>query len=65
MLAITASDYDATNQSYYGEQRIYYLAADGSEDCMVPDLKVRLQCTSNRLCINDCINGMLERQYIV
>lgn len=40
MLAITASDVDATNQSYYGEQKIHYLAADGTNDCLVPSLKV-------------------------
>lgn len=40
LLAITASEVDATNQSYYGEQKIHYLAADGSDDCLVPSLKV-------------------------
>ncbi|KAL3135761.1 hypothetical protein ABBQ32_007324 [Trebouxia sp. C0010 RCD-2024] len=39
LLAITASDVDVTNQSYYGEQKIHYLAADGSNDCLVPSLK--------------------------
>ena len=40
LLAMTSSDVDATNQSYYGEQKLHYLAADGSNDCMVPNLKV-------------------------
>lgn len=31
---------DATNQSYYGEQKLHFLAADGSNDCLVPELKV-------------------------
>ncbi len=30
LLAITAADVDVTNQSYYGEQKIHYLAADGT-----------------------------------
>ena len=41
LLAITASEVDATNQSYYGEQKIHYLAADGTNDCLVPSLKVK------------------------
>ncbi|KAL4428252.1 hypothetical protein ABPG75_002341 [Micractinium tetrahymenae] len=36
VLALTAADVDATNQSYYGEQKLYYLAADGSNECAVP-----------------------------
>ena len=40
LLAITASDVDVTNQSYYGEQKLHYLAADGTNDCLVPTLKV-------------------------
>lgn len=44
LLAITASDVDVTNQSYYGEQKIHYLAADGSNDCLVPSLKVQQPC---------------------
>ena len=36
LLATTASDTDATNQSYYGEQKLHFLAADGSLDCLVP-----------------------------
>ena len=40
LLAMTASDVDVTNQSYYGEQKIHYLAADGNNDCLVPNLKV-------------------------
>ncbi|KAK9828927.1 hypothetical protein WJX72_002838 [[Myrmecia] bisecta] len=36
VLALTASDTDATNQSYYGEQKLHYLAADGTNDCLVP-----------------------------
>lgn len=39
LLAITAADVDVTNQSYYGEQKIHYLAADGTNDCLVPNLK--------------------------
>ena len=40
LLATTSSDVDATNQSYYGEQKLHFLAADGSTDCLVPELKV-------------------------
>lgn len=36
VLALASSDADATNQSYYGEQQLHYLAADGSADCLVP-----------------------------
>eukprot|EP00884_Botryococcus_braunii_P023068 jgi/Botrbrau1/9445/Bobra.0252s0068.2 len=36
VLALTASDTDATNQSYYGEQKLHFLAADGRNDCLVP-----------------------------
>lgn len=36
VLALTAADVDATNQSYYGEQKLYFLAADGSSDLAVP-----------------------------
>jgi uncharacterized protein with WD repeat len=41
LLALTASDVDATNQSYYGEQKLYYMAADGSNECAVPLAKAR------------------------
>ena len=41
LLAMTAADVDATNQSYYGEQKLYFLAADGSNECAVPLAKVR------------------------
>ena len=47
LLAITASDVDVTNQSYYGEQKIHYLAADGSNDCLVPSLKVKQICLTS------------------
>ena len=40
LLAMTASETDATNQSYYGEQKLHFLAADGSLDCLVPVPKV-------------------------
>lgn len=30
VLALCASDVDATNQSYYGEQKLYFFSADGS-----------------------------------
>lgn len=40
LLVLTASDVDATNQSYYGEQKLYYMAADGSNECAVPLPKV-------------------------
>ncbi|GAB4814302.1 hypothetical protein N2152v2_001348 [Parachlorella kessleri] len=33
LLALTASDVDATNQSYYGEQKLYFMAADASNEC--------------------------------
>ena len=46
LLAITASDVDVTNQSYYGEQKIHYLAADGTNDCLVPNLKVHAGSTN-------------------
>ncbi|PSC70931.1 eukaryotic translation initiation factor eIF2A family [Micractinium conductrix] len=36
LLAMTAADVDATNQSYYGEQKLYFLAAAGSNECAVP-----------------------------
>lgn len=39
MLALTATDTDATNQSYYGEQKLSFLSADGTNDCLV-QLKV-------------------------
>jgi len=32
VLALCASDVDATNQSYYGEQKLYFFSADGSID---------------------------------
>lgn len=35
LLAETASDTDATNQSYYGETKLHFLAADGSLDALV------------------------------
>lgn len=40
LLALTAADVDATNQSYYGEQKLYFMAADGSNECAVPLPKV-------------------------
>jgi translation initiation factor 2A len=36
LLAETSSDVDATNQSYYGEQKLHFLASDGASDCLVP-----------------------------
>lgn len=39
-LLVTAySDIDTTNQSYYGEQNLHFMRADGSIECLVPDLK--------------------------
>lgn len=35
VLALTAADVDATNQSYYGEQKLFYFAADGSNEQQV------------------------------
>ena len=43
VLVLTATDVDATNQSYYGEQKLSFLAADGRNDCIVP-LKVFNGC---------------------
>lgn len=48
LLATTASDTDATNQSYYGEQKLHFLAADGSLDCLVP-VKARSSWPSQHL----------------
>lgn len=28
LLVLSYADYDATNQSYYGEQKLHYMAAD-------------------------------------
>ena len=36
VLVTTASDVDATNQSYYGEQKLFFLSADGSNEMPVP-----------------------------
>lgn len=36
VLGLTAADVDATNQSYYGEQKLYFLSADGKIDQAVP-----------------------------
>ncbi len=44
MLALTATDTDATNQCYYGEQKLSFLSADGSNDCLV-QLKVIPLCS--------------------
>ena len=49
VLALTSSDTDATNQSYYGEQKLHFLAADGSLDCLVPVPKVRQLLDSKTL----------------
>jgi translation initiation factor 2A len=35
VLAWTAADVDATNQSYYGEQHLYFLAANGTNESKV------------------------------
>jgi translation initiation factor 2A len=35
LLAETASDTDASNQSYYGETKLHFLAADGSAEGLV------------------------------
>jgi uncharacterized protein with WD repeat len=35
VLALAASDVDKTGQSYYGEQKLYFLAASGSNDAIV------------------------------
>ena len=36
VLVLTAADVDATNQSYYGEQKLYFFTADGTSDAAVP-----------------------------
>ena len=36
VLIIAAADVDATNQSYYGEQKMFFFAADGSQEMAVP-----------------------------
>jgi translation initiation factor 2A len=36
VLIIAAADVDATNQSYYGEQKLFFFSADGSQDMAVP-----------------------------
>lgn len=43
VLAITASETDASNKSYYGEQKLHFLAANGTNDCLVPLPKVRFR----------------------
>ena len=40
VLALTASETDASNKSYYGEQKLHFLAANGSNDSLVPLPKV-------------------------
>eukprot|EP00232_Nephroselmis_pyriformis_P008430 CAMPEP_0182877042 /NCGR_PEP_ID=MMETSP0034_2-20130328/14512_1 /TAXON_ID=156128 /ORGANISM="Nephroselmis pyriformis, Strain CCMP717" /LENGTH=518 /DNA_ID=CAMNT_0025009863 /DNA_START=3 /DNA_END=1555 /DNA_ORIENTATION=+ len=35
VLVLASCDVDKTNQSYYGEQNLHFLAADGSEECGV------------------------------
>ena len=36
VLGLAISDEDKSGQSYYGEQHLHFLAADGSNDCRVP-----------------------------
>lgn len=36
VLIIAAADVDATNQSYYGEQKMFFFSADGTKDMAVP-----------------------------
>lgn len=40
VLALAASDVDATNQSYYGEQKLYFMASNGQNECAVQLPKV-------------------------
>ena len=52
LLALTVTDTDATNQSYYGEQKLSFLSADGANDCLVQlkvstDHHVSESCCSN------------------
>ena len=42
VLALTASEVDASNKSYYGEQKLHFLAANDGNDCLVPLPKVCL-----------------------
>lgn len=35
LLALATSDYDPTNKNYYGEQKLFYLAANGRFDTTV------------------------------
>jgi len=39
VLIITAADVDATNQSYYGEQKLFFFSGDGSSEMLVPMAK--------------------------
>ena len=61
LLALTATDTDATNQSYYGEQKLSFLSADGTNDCLVQlkvgvvpnviDLSLRVRRTYSLVCV--------------
>eukprot|EP01025_Chloroclados_australasicus_P059651 TRINITY_DN7554_c0_g1_i1.p1 TRINITY_DN7554_c0_g1~~TRINITY_DN7554_c0_g1_i1.p1 ORF type:complete len:634 (+),score=76.72 TRINITY_DN7554_c0_g1_i1:142-2043(+) len=39
LLVVAYQDVDATNQSYYGEQKLHFLSTDGKIEQIVPDLK--------------------------
>ncbi|KAF6161249.1 hypothetical protein GIB67_009136 [Kingdonia uniflora] len=53
LLAVAQSDVDKTNQSYYGESKLYYLTTDGKHEGLVPLRKegpvhdVRWSCTGS------------------
>lgn len=36
LLVVAQSDVDKTNQSYYGESKLYYLTTDGKHEGLVP-----------------------------
>ena len=43
VLALTSSDSDPANKSYYGDAKLHLLAADGSVDALV-SMKVGVVC---------------------
>lgn len=42
LLALTSSDSDPTNRSYYGDAKLHFLSADGNNDALL-QLKVGIK----------------------
>jgi uncharacterized protein with WD repeat len=67
VVVLAASDVDKTNQSYYGDTALHYLACDGSNECTVP---LSESCSRKVASFLECdmvglLSGLQRRWYLL